>query len=74
MKEPKLVSSVWTPVVRLSSVKFLCHDISYRFPNMHLEYFKLLIFDDIVVSSDFVAWNVVMIVSKYEIVLEYSLG
>ena len=55
MKEPKLVSTVGTPVVRLSSVKFLFHDIFYRFPNMHLEYFKLLIFDDIVVSSDFVA-------------------
>ena len=33
---------------------------------MHLEYLKLLIFDETL--------NVVMIVSKYEIVLEYSLG
>ena len=35
---------------------------------MHLEYHKLLMFDEMLKRS------VVRIVSKYEIVLEYSLG
>ena len=41
---------------------------------MHLEYHKLLMFDEMLESSYFKTLNVVMIVSKYEIVLEYSLG
>ena len=38
------------------------------------EYQKLLMFDEMLESSYFKTLNVVMIVSKYEIVLEYSLG
>ena len=37
---------------------------------MHLEYLKLLIFDEMLVRSDFERG----IVGKYDIVLEYSLG